>query len=197
MMNRLRTVLVSVTAVAVTMMVLGSNAQAKSVVPTASQQKYLRFLQKLTQKETKLTQEEMKLAQRDMNLAQRDMNLGNSLMQKYSSLESAMNSLILNSHPSPRLNREIATLYNQELRVFSNIQQNINALRASEAVLQKQYQALGSQETADLSVGLVSLARSVAIEQSQVLNVETGVQGLVVAERGAPRPEKGVATPVR
>ena len=31
MMNRLRTVLVSVTAVAVAMMVLGSNARAKSV----------------------------------------------------------------------------------------------------------------------------------------------------------------------
>src|SRR5271157_2178880 len=46
MMNRLRTVLVSVTAVAVTMMVLGSNARAQSV-STASPQNYLRFLQGL------------------------------------------------------------------------------------------------------------------------------------------------------
>ncbi len=50
MMNRLRTVLVSVTAVAVTMMVLGSNAQAQSV-STASPQNYLTFLQGL--RETK------------------------------------------------------------------------------------------------------------------------------------------------
>src|SRR5271157_2896351 len=46
MMNRLRTVLVSVTAVAVAMMVLGSNARAQSV-STASPQNYLRFLQGL------------------------------------------------------------------------------------------------------------------------------------------------------
>ena len=46
MMNRLRTVLVSVTAVAVTMMVLGSNARAQSV-STASPQNYLGFLQGL------------------------------------------------------------------------------------------------------------------------------------------------------
>jgi len=98
MMNRLRTVLVSVTAVAVTMMVLGSNAQAKSVL-TASQQNYLRFLQNLTQGE-------MNLAQGEMNLAQREMNSGNSLMQSYGSLESAMNSLILKSNPGSRLVQE-------------------------------------------------------------------------------------------
>ena len=45
MMNRLRTAFVSVTAVAVAMMVLGSNARARSVAtasrhPTASQQNY-------------------------------------------------------------------------------------------------------------------------------------------------------------
>ena len=52
MMNRLRTVLVSVTAVAVAMMVLGSNARAQSV-STASPQNYLRFLEGLAEREMK------------------------------------------------------------------------------------------------------------------------------------------------
>ena len=48
MMNRLRTVFVSVTAVAVSMIVLGSDARAQSV-STASPQKYLRLLQRLAE----------------------------------------------------------------------------------------------------------------------------------------------------
>ena len=46
MINRPRTALVSVAAVAVAMMVLGSNARAQSV-STASPQNYVRFLQGL------------------------------------------------------------------------------------------------------------------------------------------------------
>ena len=118
MMNRLRTVLVSVTAVAVAMMVLGSNARAKSV-STASPQKYLRFLERL---------------------AEREMENGTSLMQRLSSLESTLKRLENIPDPGPRLARRIATqektVYNKELMVFSEIQKNINALLATQADLQ-------------------------------------------------------------
>ncbi len=88
-----------------------------------------------------------------------------------------------------RLQR-IATLSNQETSVLSKIQNNVNALLASEAVLQGKYLALHAQKEALLSAGRVSRARQVAMQQGQVLNVEISVQGLIVAERG-------VATPIR
>ena len=73
---------------------------------------------------------------------------------------------------------------------MSKIQNNVNALLASEAVLQGKYLALHAQKEALLSAGRVSRARQVAMQQGQVLNVEISVQGLIVAERG-------VATPIR
>ena len=166
MMNRLRTALVSVIAVAVAMMVLGSNARAGSV-STASPQNYLSFLQGLTETHN-----------------------GISLMQRYSSLDRTMNILKHIPLPGPRLVRQIATLYNQELMVFSNIQKNINALLATQAALQVQYQALQSQKEALLAAGRVNRARQVAMQQGQVYNVVHSVQSLIVAERG-------VATPTR
>ena len=74
--------------------------------------------------------------------------------------------------------------------MLSKIQNNINALLASEAVLQGKYLALQAQKEALLSAGRVSRARQVAMQQGQVFNVENSVQGLIVAERG-------VATPIR
>ena len=153
MMNRLRTILVSVTAVAVAMMVLGSNAQAQSV-STAHPHNYLGFLERL---------------------AEREIDKGVSLMERYSSLERTTNILeILENipHPSPWLAKWIATqentIYNQEWRVFSKIQNNTNALLATQAKLQ----VLPPKE------------------ELQVSNILESIQRLVVAERG-------VATPVR
>jgi hypothetical protein len=162
MMNRLRTAFVSVAAVAVTMMVLGSNAQAQSV-STASPQNYLSFLERL---------------------AQGEITSGDSLMQGYSSLERTMNVLentLRNTrHPSPGLVQEITTLeniiYNQELMVFSNIQNNIKALLGTEALLEVQYQVLQSQKDQK--------------DARQVLNLLNSMQGLVVAERGAASPSR-------
>ena len=150
MMNRLRTAFVSVTAVAVSMIVLGSDARAKSV-PTASQQNYLRLLERLAEGEIKN---------------------GTSLMQRYSSLEMTINRLENIPHPRPRLAREIAaeiaTDFKQESRVVASLQNNTNALLATQADLQ----ALPPQEKA------------------QVSNLLNSIQRLVVEERGA-------ATPVR
>jgi len=73
---------------------------------------------------------------------------------------------------------------------LSKIQNNINALPASEAVLQGKYLALQAQKEALLSAGRVSRARQVVMQQGQVFNVENSVQRLIVAERG-------VATPIR
>ncbi len=86
--------------------------------------------------------------------------------------------------------QRIATLPNQETSVLSKIQNNINAILASEAVLQGKYLALQAQKEALLSAGRVSRARQVAMQQGQVFNVENSVQGLIVAERG-------VAAPIR
>ena len=116
MMNRLRTALVSVTAVAVAMMVLGSNARAQSV-STASPQNYLTFLQGLP---------EMKNGKpwtRGLGSLGKEAAEGEFLMQLLSTLE---------------MIPQTATLYNEELSVFSMIQNNINALLAIEAKLPPQ-----------------------------------------------------------
>ena len=173
MMNRLRTALVSVTAVAVAMMVLGSNARAGSV-STASPQNYLSFnyLSFLEQ------------------LAQGEINNGGSLMQGLSSLERTMNNLKHRSPQSPWLVRLENSIYTRELMDFSNIQNNINALLSTQTLLQGEYQALQSQKEALLSAGWVYQAGLVATQQGQVFNLENSVHGLIVAERG-------VATPIR
>ncbi len=143
MMNRLRTVLVSVAAVAVSMIVLGSDARAKSV-PTKSQQKYLRFLERL---------------------AEREMENGTSLVQRLSSLESTLKRLENIPDPGPWLARRIATqektVYNKELMVFSEIQKNINALLATQADLQ----ALPPKEQKLVSSLLKSIQTQVASEK--------------------------------
>ena len=164
MMNRLRTALVSVTAVAVAMMVLGSNARAQSV-STASQQNYASFLLRLPEVKT-----------------------GISLLQTYKYLERIRNILKNIPHPRPWITRQISTLYNLEIRVLTNLQKNLNALLAREVVLKGRYLALETRREALLSMGRVLLAQRVAIQQGQVLNVLNGVQGLVVAERGLATP---------
>src|SRR5208337_741090 len=123
MMNRLRTALVSVTAVAVAMMVLGSNARAQSV-STASPQDYLTFLQGLP---------EMKNGEpwtQGLGSLGNEAAKGEFLMQEGQFLMQLLS--ILEMIP------QTATLYNQELRVFSMIQNNINALLAIEAKLPPQ-----------------------------------------------------------
>ena len=154
MMNRLRTVLVSVTAVAVTMMVLGSNARAKSV-PTPSQQKYLRLLERLAEGEIKT---------------------GTSLMQRYSSLERTINRLENIPHPRPGLAREIAAAIardsKQESWVVDRLQKNTNALLATQADLQ----ALPPQEKAQVSKLLNSIQRLVVEERAEERGVATPVR---------------------
>ncbi|MGA2702737.1 MAG: hypothetical protein ABSH35_16800 [Isosphaeraceae bacterium] len=147
MMNRLRTALVSVAAVAVAMMVLGSDARAGSV-STASPQNYLSFLERL---------------------AQGEIQNGTSLMRGLSSLERTMNILenILKDtrHPSrglvQRITTEEKTIYNQELMDFSNIQKNTNALLATEADLR----ALPPKEQLQVSNLLKSMQRLVVAER--------------------------------
>jgi len=121
MMNRLRTALVSVTAVAVAMMVLGSNARAKSV-STASPQKYVRLL---------------------LRLAQGEIRNGTSLMKRYSSLKSTLNRLetmskaaATNSRLVRKIDAEIAAVSKQESTVGASIQKNANALQATTVSLQ-------------------------------------------------------------
>jgi len=166
MINRPRTAFVSVAAVAVSMIMLGSDARAKSG-PAASPKNYMGFLLRLP-----------------------DARTGMSLMQTYMSLEWTRNILKNIPHPGPRIIQQIACLYNQETRVFTNLQKNIHALLATEVVLEGRYLALETQKEALLSKGKVLLAQRVAILQGQVFNVLNGVQGLVVVERG-------LATPVR
>jgi len=163
MINRSRTAFVSVATVA--MIVLGSNAQAKSAA--SEPQSYLKFLRQLPSAAN-----------------------GLSLLQQYSSLERNLNILRHDPAPGPRQLKRIATLYNQETSVFSKIKNNINALLASEAVLQGKYLALQAQKESLLAAGRVSQARQVAMQQGQVFNVENSVQSLIVTERG-------VATPTR
>jgi len=166
MMNRPRTALLSVTAVAVAMMVLGSDVRAQSV-PTASPGNYASFLLGLPGAKT-----------------------GISLMQSYKSLERSMIILKNIPLPGPRTIGQISALFNQETRVYSNLQKNINALVVSRGVLEGQYQALETKKESLLSKGKVSLAQRVAMKQGQVFNLLNGLQGLVLAERG-------LATPVR
>jgi len=151
---------VSVAAVAVSMIVLGSDARAKSV-PTASQQKYLRLLERLAEGEIK----------NDI-----------SLMQRYSSLERAINGLerTINRlesipHPRPQLAREIAreiatdsrletNVTKQESMVVASLQQNTNALLATEADLQ----ALPPQEKAQVSNLLLNSIQRLVVEEREV-----------------------------
>ncbi len=165
MIKRPRTALLSVAAVAVATIVLGSDARAQAV-PTAPQA-YLRFLRGLPSAAN-----------------------GISLLQRYNTLE--RNLTILTNVPSPGAHQlqRIATLFNQQMVVFSNIQNNINALLTSAAVLQGKSLAMQAQEEALLAAGRVFQARQVAIQQGQVFNVMNSVQRLIVTERG-------VASPVR
>ncbi len=154
MINRPRTAFVSVDAVAVSMIVLGSDARAKSG-PAASPQKYVRYLEKLAEGELKN---------------------GTSLMQRLSSLESTLKRLENTPNPSHRLAGRIAaqekTIYNQELKVSSKIQKNANALLAIQADLQ----ALPSAELQALPPKQQQLVTSLLNSiQTQVAS-DTGVQ---------------------
>jgi len=165
MMNRLRTALVSVTAVAVAMMVLGSNARAGSD-STASQQKYVSLL---------------------LRLAEREIKNGTSLMQRDSSLQRTMSRLETMSKaaaPTSRLVRKIdakiATVYKQQLTVVASLQKNTNALLATQALLQVQYQALQQALPSQKD-------RKEALQVYKELN---SIQRNVVAERAAATPSR-------
>ena len=71
---------------------------------------------------------------------------GIALLQRYKSLEATSNILKHIPLPSPRITRQISSLYNQETRVYSNLQKNINALVASQGVLERQYLTLETQK---------------------------------------------------
>jgi adhesin HecA-like repeat protein len=166
MINRPRTAFVSVAAVAVSMFVLGSDARAKSV-PAASPKSFMSFLLRLP-----------------------DARTGISLMQRLKTQERTSNILKHIPLPGPRQLQRIATLYNQEMSVFSNLRTNISALVADRGVLQQQYLALEAQKEALLSQGKISAAQRVGMKAGQVSNELNGLQGLILAE-------KGFATPVR
>jgi len=166
MINRPRTAFVSVAAVAVSMFVLGSDARAKSV-PSASPKSFMSFLLRLP-----------------------DARTGISLMQRLKTQERTSNILKHIPLPGPRQLQRIATLYNQEMSVFSNLRTNISALVADRGVLQQQYLALEAQKEALLSQGKISAAQRVGMKAGQVSNELNGLQGLILAE-------KGFGTPVR
>ena len=92
--------------------------------------------------------------------------------------------------PGARIVQQLASLYTQQVRVFTNIQNNINALLARQSVLQGKYQSLEAQKESLLAAGQVFRARQVSMQQSNVFNVLNSVERLVMTERG-------VATPVR
>jgi len=164
MMNRPRTALLSVTAVAVAMMVLGSDVRAQSV-PTASPGNYASFLLGLPGAKNGISQ-----------------------MQRYKSLERNMIILKNIPLPGPGIIQQISSLYYQEKRVYSNLQKSINALVASRGVMEGQYQALETKKEGLLSKGKVALAQRVAIEQGQLFNELNGLKGLVSSERGCATP---------
>jgi hypothetical protein len=164
MISRPRTTLVSATAVALTLMLLGSSARAQSI-PNPSPQSYLRFLSGLPEARN-----------------------GMSLMQRYTTLERRINILQRIPQPGPRIVQQLATLFTQQTRVYANLQSSINALLARQAVLQRQYLSLQAQKEALLSAGRVNQARRVAIQQGQVSNVLNSVQRLVASERGVATP---------
>ena len=161
MINRPRTAFLSVATVA--MIVLGSSAQARSVAPQA--QSYLKFLRQLPSAAK-----------------------GLSLMQTYNTLQRELNVLRHNPAPGPRQLRRITTLFNQQTSVFSKIQNNINALLASEATLQVKYAAQQAQKESLLAAGRVFQARRIGAQQGQTLNILNSVARLVVTERGCATP---------
>ena len=163
MKNVPRTTLLSVIAVAAAML-LGPDARAQSMSPPKD---YLKFL-----------------------LGLPEANQGMSLMQRYSSVQRSINMLQHIPMPGPRIVSRLAALSSQEMKVFTSIQSNINALLARETVLQAKYQSLEGQKAALLAAGRIFQARQVGIQEGNVSNVLNSVQHLVVTERS-------VATPVR
>jgi len=155
MINRSRTAFVSVATVAVSMILLGSDARARSVSPAAPPQNYVRFLEML---------------------ASREIKTGNSLMGRLSSLEKRMNRLESIPQPGPRLARLIATqekiIFNQELIVFSMIHHNINSLLATQADLQALPLPLPPREQAQISKLLSSIQKVVVAEKGVATPVQ-------------------------
>ncbi len=166
MINRPRTAFVSIAAVAVSMIVLGTDARAKSV-PAASPQNYMGFLRRLP-----------------------DARTGMSLTQTIMSKEMTRDSLKEIPLPNPRQVQKIATLYTQEMSVYSRLQTNISALVADWSLLDKQYKALEAQKEALISLGRISAAQRVGKEAGQVASEMYSLPVLISTERG-------VATPVR
>jgi len=165
MINRPRKALLSVAALAFATMVCGSSARAEAIHTTS--QSYLKFLLQLPSAAN-----------------------GMSLLRRYDTLERSLNILTNDPSPGPRQLQQIASLSAKQMGVYSSIQNNINALLTSAAVLQSKYLAQEAKIEALLAAGRVNQARQVAAQQAQTSNVMNSVQNLIVAERG-------VATPVR
>ena len=166
MINRPRTAFVSIAAVAVSMIVLGTDARAKSG-PAASPQNYMRFLRRLP-----------------------DARTGMSLTQTIMSKETTRDSLKEIPLPNRRQVQRIATLYNQEMSVYTKLQTNISALVADGPMLSMQYVALEAQKQALISQGRMFRAQRVGMMASQVASEMYSLPVLISTERG-------VATPVR
>ncbi len=163
MINRPRTALLSVAAVAFATIVCGSSARAEAV--HTSPQSYLKFLLQLPSAATSM-----------------------SLLQRFNTLERSLNILKSDPLPGPRQLQQIASLSAKQMGVYSSIQININALLTSAAVLQSKYLAQEAKIEALLAAGRVNQARQVAAQQAQTFNVMNSVQSLIVSERGLATP---------
>ena len=79
-----------------------------------------------------------------------------------------------------KIDAKIATVYKQELTVYASIQKNANALLATQALLQVQYQALQQALPSQKD-------RTEALQVYKELN---SIQRNVVAERAAATPSR-------
>jgi len=165
MINRPRTAFVSIAAAAVSMIVLGTDARAKSG-PAASPQNYMGFLRRLP-----------------------DARTGMSLTQTIMSKETTRDGLKEIPLPNPRQVQRMATLYNQEMSVYSRLQTNISALVADWSMLSQQYVALEVLKNSLISQGRMRQAQRVGKQAGQVASEMYSLPALISTERG-------VATPV-
>ena len=143
MINRPRTAFVSIAAVAVSMIVLGTDARAKSG-RAASPQKTVTFLK---------------------SLAAREITTGKSLVRRANALEGTINRLEIKS-PSPRLARQIAADSKQLSKVVASLQANTNVLQATMVLLQTMPSAdLTPRQQAQVSSLLSSIQAQVVSDK--------------------------------
>jgi Spy/CpxP family protein refolding chaperone len=166
MINRPRTAFVSIAAVAVSMIVLGTDARAKSS-PAASPQNYMRFLRRLP-----------------------DARTGMSLTQTIMTKETTRDGLKEILGPNPRQVQRMANLFNQEMSVYSQIQANISALVADSATLSQQYVALEALKYSLVSQGRIRQAQRVGTQAGQVASEMYSLPALISTEIGVATPTK-------